>query len=681
MAYGLQVINILVNEHLSREHLTSVQGTVEGLAGIAVAFYDAGGKQLLAPMNQDPLVSLLSGTVPGKEDHQNFISGTVRTAAYRKDATLTRSPFEQYYIFIPHNLGDKSLVLVAGAFYLSEDEFRNFISRRGLRYHLSYQQIEKISKQIRILNYEAIKKLTENISRLFHLAMRYGFENRQLRKECNRTKAIIRLISNLEEQSTERQLHEFFSEMLIFLFNVETLSIVAEKGEYFESIFSAGRLRERIASVSFLRNTMIIEEVLKKKQPRYCNDPVDLRGIGLGEEIESLWLFPYFAKNKACQLFCLYNTELSNEEEEEITEALQLIATMAATISARDSYTTRMQGMTMLNLATSGLSLAVKQPEVLYASIVDTAVKISKAERGSLMLDEDGSGELSIKAVHGINKWLLKDLKIRAGEGIAGRVFQESLPVLSENIEKQFSVQNRPIYKTSSFMSIPLKVGDETIGVLNISDKLSGEVFLQEDLALLHSFANYASIALKGSSYCSIAENMKELSITDPLTNLYNRRYFEERLAEEIDRSERHSLNLSLCIIDIDDFKLFNDTEGHPAGDEILIRFSRLLHESLRAIDVLARIGGEEFAIIMPQTDKDEAYFVAERTRNTVKQKMDRTWKQCPKEHMTVSIGISTFPVDGTEVKRLISNADKALYRAKMHGKDKTCAWKEHTSF
>jgi diguanylate cyclase (GGDEF)-like protein len=172
---------------------------------------------------------------------------------------------------------------------------------------------------------------------------------------------------------------------------------------------------------------------------------------------------------------------------------------------------------------------------------------------------------------------------------------------------------------------------------------------------------------------------MKELSITDPLTDLFNRRYFQERMTEEVDRSERHNLKCSLCIIDIDDFKLFNDSEGHPAGDDILIRLSKLINNSLRAIDVLARIGGEEFAVIMPQTDKDEAYFVAERIRNTVKQNLEYTWNHYPKKNITISIGVSTFPVDGVEVKSLIWNADKALYRAKMRGKDKTFVWKEHT--
>lgn len=671
----------MIHEHINREDLLAVQAAVEGLSAISVAFYDEAGMLLLASPNQDPVVSLLNGTEQGKEEYLKFIAETVRTAVSRKETTLARSPFEQYHFFIPCRVGDVSLVLVAGAFYLSEDEFRQFISRSGYRYRLSHHQIEKISKQIRICDYEEIKKLTEDIRQLYYLTVRNGAENRQLKKKYGRTKAIMRLLSNMEEQSSEGRLHALFSEMLIFLFNAESLSIMAQQGEHFESIFSAGKLRESFISVRFRQSNWIVAEALKKRQPKHCDDPADIRGLGLGEEITSLRLFPCFNRNDTCRLLCLYNTELSSEEEEEILEVFNLISALAMTVSVKDSYTARMKEMTMLNFATSGLNLVFDQPEVLYSSIMDTAVRISKAEKGSLMLADDGRRELSVKAVHGVNKWLLKDLKIRAGEGIAGKVFQDSVPVISKDIEKEFSIQNRPIYKTPSFMSIPLRVGDETIGVLNISDKITGEVFLEEDLALIHYFANYASIALKGSSYYSMAESMKELSLTDPLTNLYNRRYFQERLAEEIDRSERHNLKLSLCIIDIDDFKLFNDTEGHPAGDDILIRFSRLIHESLRTIDVLARIGGEEFAVIMPQTDRDEAFFVAERIRITVGQKLDRTWKQYPKDQMTVSIGISTFPVDGTEVKRLISNADKALYRAKMHGKDKTFAWDGHTSF
>jgi diguanylate cyclase (GGDEF)-like protein len=210
---------------------------------------------------------------------------------------------------------------------------------------------------------------------------------------------------------------------------------------------------------------------------------------------------------------------------------------------------------------------------------------------------------------------------------------------------------------------------------LNISDKISGEVFSEDDLSLLRSFASYASIALERSTYYSLAGQLKELSITDSLTGLFNRRYFEERFIEELHRSDRHGLSFSLAMIDIDDFKLFNDTEGHLAGDEVLKYIANSAKECLRVIDVIARFGGEEFAVIMPQTEKDEAFLVAERIRNTVKEQFPFARTAFPRNSITVSIGISTFPHDGKERKELIRHADKALYRAKMEGKNRTVPW------
>jgi diguanylate cyclase (GGDEF)-like protein len=129
-------------------------------------------------------------------------------------------------------------------------------------------------------------------------------------------------------------------------------------------------------------------------------------------------------------------------------------------------------------------------------------------------------------------------------------------------------------------------------------------------------------------------------------------------------------------MIDIDDFKLFNDSEGHLAGDEMLKCIANIAKDSLRVIDVIARIGGEEFSVIMPQTEKDEALLVAERIRSSLRQQLPRTWKHFPKDTITVSIGIATFPQDGRERKDLIRNSDKALYAAKMEGKDRTLLFK-----
>ena len=235
--------------------------------------------------------------------------------------------------------------------------------------------------------------------------------------------------------------------------------------------------------------------------------------------------------------------------------------------------------------------------------------------------------------------------------------------------------KRKPKYKTGSFISIPLKIGDQTIGVLNISDKITGEVFSKDDLILLRSFASYATIALERSNYYSLVGRLRELSITDALTGLFNRRYFEDRFFEELQRSKRHGLSFSLAMIDVDDFKLFNDTEGHLAGDEILKSVAYGAKECLRVIDVFARFGGEEFVVIMPQTTKEEAFMVAERIRIWFKERILPTWNTYPREHLTVSIGIATFPYDGEDRKELLRNADKALYRAKMEGKDKVVLW------
>jgi diguanylate cyclase (GGDEF)-like protein len=195
-------------------------------------------------------------------------------------------------------------------------------------------------------------------------------------------------------------------------------------------------------------------------------------------------------------------------------------------------------------------------------------------------------------------------------------------------------------------------------------------------MILLRSFASYAAIALERSSYYSLAGQLKELSITDSLTGIFNRRYFEERFIEELHRSERHNLSFSLAMMDIDDFKSFNDTEGHLAGDEVLKSVANITKECLRISDVLARFGGEEFVVIMPQTERNEASAVAERIRQSIKEQSIRGWNGFPGKRITASIGVATFPSDGTDRKELIRNADKALYRAKMEGKDRTVLWR-----
>jgi diguanylate cyclase (GGDEF)-like protein len=163
--------------------------------------------------------------------------------------------------------------------------------------------------------------------------------------------------------------------------------------------------------------------------------------------------------------------------------------------------------------------------------------------------------------------------------------------------------------------------------------------------------------------------------VTDHLTGLYNRRYFMSRAGEEIDRSLRHQEPLSVLMLDIDFFKRFNDTYGHATGDRVLQTVARAMKDALRTSDVCARHGGEEFAVLLPSTPGDNAYFVAERVRKTLSGTRYTGLGLPPEISITLSVGVATCPRDATTLDELMELADKALYQAKDRGRDRVVLW------
>jgi len=163
---------------------------------------------------------------------------------------------------------------------------------------------------------------------------------------------------------------------------------------------------------------------------------------------------------------------------------------------------------------------------------------------------------------------------------------------------------------------------------------------------------------------------LAQLAVTDGLTGLYNHRHFHERLTLEVERSQRSGLPLSLLMLDVDHFKQFNDTFGHPAGDEVLRQLARVLADARRANDVVARYGGEEFAVILVDTAKFTAAKVAERVRERVNAH-DFSDAAPRVGALAVSIGVATFPDDGSDAEALVRAADTALYAAKRAGRNR----------
>ena len=179
-----------------------------------------------------------------------------------------------------------------------------------------------------------------------------------------------------------------------------------------------------------------------------------------------------------------------------------------------------------------------------------------------------------------------------------------------------------------------------------------------------------AKIAERTAELAEANSRLAQLAVTDGLTGLYNHRHFHERLALEVERSVRNGLPLSLLMIDVDHFKVYNDRHGHPAGDELLRRLARQMVDGRRANDFVARYGGEEFAIVLVDTPKLTAAQLAERLRDRVAVHLSTQALAAPPEPLSISIGVASFPDDAADSEALVRAADTALYEAKHAGRN-----------
>jgi diguanylate cyclase (GGDEF)-like protein len=192
-----------------------------------------------------------------------------------------------------------------------------------------------------------------------------------------------------------------------------------------------------------------------------------------------------------------------------------------------------------------------------------------------------------------------------------------------------------------------------------------------EDRLVLQAVASELVVAVENSQLYKLT---KRLSITDELTGLFNYRYLQQRLDDEIERARRYSRSLSLLMLDTDDFKKFNDTYGHIAGDRALADIGAVLRTAVREIDVVCRYGGEEFSVVLPETDAEGAFVVAEKVREAVASHSFSDGDGNRGVHVTVSIGLATYPSSAADREELLRQADDALYQAKHLGRDRVRA-------
>jgi diguanylate cyclase (GGDEF)-like protein len=389
------------------------------------------------------------------------------------------------------------------------------------------------------------------------------------------------------------------------------------------------------------------------------------------DALKAAELFPLVVGDEVKAALLIAETNLTDEKRAAISNYCRDIALPLEVMRLRTELEQRTMFTDYLQSFTERIYSL--EPADTYHSILYHSAELLHAERGSLLLFDEASNELAVKAALGLNADARSQTRIRLGDGVSGGVMLAGRALVVRDLQasghKPAPPEHR--YKTNSFISFPISIGGRKVGVLNVTDKAGGGSYDQIDLDLLETIAPQMALALDRAEWHEKAEQFQLISITDPLTGLLNRRYLEERLAEELRRSKRQEYAMSFMMIDIDDFKQYNDRNGHQAGDLALEMTAQCLKSALRGADIASRYGGEEFCILLPQTALAEALAIAERIKRRIERTRFPHGKAQPLGVVTVSIGVSTFSPERETPEAIIGDADRSLYLAKHQGKNR----------
>lgn len=291
--------------------------------------------------------------------------------------------------------------------------------------------------------------------------------------------------------------------------------------------------------------------------------------------------------------------------------------------------------------------------------VVEQAARTVGAERVSVALYLAEEQKLAVAAACGYELAAVEDVRIQPGDWVLGHVFASRRAVAVRDVRRLHAASEAMRrYRTPSFAAVPLVAEGRVVGVLSAADKIDGGVFAAKDIAALRAIGGVAALGLSAARSEAEVHRLTHAATVDSLTGLYNRRSFDVRLRQEIERAKRTSDTLAVLMVDIDNFKAINDTQGHPAGDAVLQHVADMLRSVVRVFDFCARYGGDEFAIVMPNSDRASTSAAADRIRERI-----------ATGRATVSVGAATLRA-GDMAEDVVQRADDCLYRAKAIGKN-----------
>ncbi len=309
------------------------------------------------------------------------------------------------------------------------------------------------------------------------------------------------------------------------------------------------------------------------------------------------------------------------------------------------------------------------EPRRVIELIMAKIQQLIPSEAWSMLMVDEERQELTFELALGEKGKDVASFRVKMGEGIAGWVAQTGRPAIVNDaahdprFARRFDTQTH--FHTRSILCAPLTSRGRTIGVVQVINRVGGK-FTRDDLKILLTLVEPCAIAIENAMLFQRAE---QLTITDDLTKLFNSRYLNLYLTREIKRSKRHAAALAVIFLDLDGFKSINDQYGHLAGSRTLTEVGTILSRSVRETDTIARYGGDEFVVVLPETPAAGALVIAERIRKAIE---DYTFLEAQglAARISASFGIACYPDHALTPEGLIQKSDQAMYRVKERSKN-----------
>ena len=323
-----------------------------------------------------------------------------------------------------------------------------------------------------------------------------------------------------------------------------------------------------------------------------------------------------------------------------------------------------------LLIETAKAANSILEPPRVIQIVMDRTQEFLGAELWSLYLVVEEGEETLLEATRGGLGRELTTSRQPGDKGIAAWVLRHRRPLSIEDAGRDPRWADEPerpgAAETRALLCIPLTSRGRVIGAVELANKSGGGPFTEKDLETLRTMMEPAAITIENAL---LFKKLEDLSVTDDLTKLYNSRYLDHFLQQEVKRSRRYGYSVSLMFLDLDGFKSVNDRHGHLSGSRTLTEVGKVIRSIVRETDVVSRYGGDEFTVVLPQTGAEGARIIAERVREALAEHVFLEANGLT-VRITASIGIASYPDHGESREDLIGHADQAMYKVKERGKN-----------